>query len=373
LRVADGAALWAGKFNEKFPNVFAVQDAISQDVAKTLIRNLSDEDRKLLIKRHTDNAEAYRVYLKGRYFCNKRTPEALEQSLGFFRQALDLDPTYASAYAGLADTYALLVWQDELPQKDISRAKAAATKALDIDETLAEPHASLGFARFWYDWDFAGAESEFRRAIELNPDYATAHHWYGEFLGLTGRFDDGFKELRVAQQIDPLSPIINTDLGKLLFLSHQADQAVEQLQSTLEIDPNFPLAHLFLALAYNQKGLHDQAITELERQVSTPGSRAIFKASLGFLYGQSGRRAEATSVLNELKEGISSKQFFSPFQIALVYIGLGEKNKALEWLEKAKTEHDPFLIYIKTDPNFDSLRGDSRFAKLLDQTKNPEP
>jgi TolB-like protein/Tfp pilus assembly protein PilF len=371
LRVRDSAVLWSGKFNEKFTNVFAVQDAISQDVAKALIRNLSDGDRKLLTKRHTDNVEAYRAYLKGRYFWNKRTPGRLNQSLEYFRQALDLDPTYASAYAGLADTYALLVWQDELPQKDISRAKAAATKALDIDETLAEPHASLGFARFWYDWDFAGAESEFRRAIELNPDYATAHHWYGEFLGLTGRFDDGFKELRVAQQIDPLSPIINTDLGKLLFLSHQADQAVEQLQSTLEIDPNFPLAHLFLALAYNQKGLHDQAITELERQVSTPGSRAIFKASLGFLFGQSGRRAEATSVLNELKEGISSKQFFSPFQIALVYIGLGEKDKALEWLEKAKTEHDPFLIYIKVDPNFDSLRGDSRFAQLLEQTKNP--
>ena len=365
LRVGDGAVLWSGNFNEKFTNVFAVQDAISQDVAKTLIRNLSDEDRKLLTKRHTDNAEAYRAYLKGRYFWNKRTPEALEQGLGFFRQALDLDPTYASAYAGLADTYALLVWQDELPQKDISRAKAAAAKALDIDETLAEPHASLGFARFWYDWDFANAESEFRRAVELNPDYATAHHWYGEFLGLMGRFDDGFKELRVAQQIDPLSPIINADLGKLLLLSRQPDQAIEQLQSTLEIDPNFPLAYLFLALAWNQKGLHEQAITELEKQVNSRGSRTIFKASLGFLYGQSGRRAEATSILTELEEGISSKQFFSPFEIALVHIGLGEKDKAMEWLEKAKTEHDPFLIYIKVDPNFDSLRDESRFQKLL--------
>jgi eukaryotic-like serine/threonine-protein kinase len=367
LRVGDGAVLWSGKFNEKFTNVFAVQDAISQDVAKTLIRNLSNEDRKLLTKRHTDNAEAYRAYLKGRYFWNKRTPQALEQSLGFFRQALDLDPTYATAYAGLADTYALLVWQDELPQKDISRAKAAATKALEIDETLAEPHASLGFARFWYDWDFANAESEFRRAIELNPDYATAHHWYGEFLGLTGRFDDGFKELRVAQEIDPLSPIINTDLGKLLLLSRQADQAIAQLQSTLEIDPDFPLAHLFLALAYNQKGLHEQAITELEKQVNSPAARTIFKASLGFLYGQSGRRAEATAILNELEKEMSSKQFFSPFEIALVHIGLAQKDKAMEWLEKAKTERDPFLIYIKVDPNFDSLRDDPRFNALVQQ------
>jgi serine/threonine-protein kinase len=368
LRVGDGAVLWSGKFNEKFTNVFAVQDAISQDVAKTLIRNLSDEDRKLLTKRHTDNAEAYRAYLKGCYFWNKRTPAALQQSLEFFRQALDLDPTYAAAYAGLADTYALLVWQDELPQKDISLAKAAATKALDIDETLAEPHASLGFARFWYDWDFANAESEFRRAIELNPDYATAHHWYGEFLGLTGRFDDGFKELRVAQQIDPLSPIINTDLGKLLLLSRQPDQAIEQLQSTLEINPDFPLAHLFLALAYNQKGLREQAITELEKQVNSPGTRTIFKASLGFLYGRAGRRAEATAILNELEEEISSKQFFSPFEVALVHIGLGEKDKAMEWLEKAKAERDPFLIYIKVDPNFDSLRDNPRFNALVQKT-----
>jgi tetratricopeptide (TPR) repeat protein len=201
LRVGDGAVLWSGKFNENFMNVFAVEAAISQDVAKTLIRKLSDEDRKLLTKRHTENAEAYRAYLKGRYFWNKRTPAALQQSLEFFRQALDLDPTYASAYAGPADTYALLVWQDELPQKDIALAKAAATKALDIDETLAEPHASLGFARFWYDWDFANAESEFRRAIELNPDYATAHHWYGEFLGLKAKTErDPF---RIYIKVDP--------------------------------------------------------------------------------------------------------------------------------------------------------------------------
>ncbi|MGA7274325.1 MAG: protein kinase [Candidatus Udaeobacter sp.] len=365
LRISDGALLWSGKFDEQFTKVFEVHDSISQEVAKALIQNLSNEDRKLLTKRHTDNPEAYRAYLKGRYFWNKRTPAALEQSLGFFRQALDLDPTYASAYAGMADTYALLVWQDELPQKDIVRAKAAASKALEIDETLAEPHASLGFARFWYDWDFASAESEFRRAIELNPDYATAHHWYGEFLGLMGRFDDGFEELRLAQQIDPLSPIINADLGKLHFLARQPDQAIERLQSTVEIDPDFPLAHLFLALAYNQKGLHDQAIAQLEKQVNRPSSRTIFKATLGFVYAQSGRRAEATSILNELKERISSRQFFSPFEIALVYIGLGENEQALEWLEKAKTEHDPFLIYIKTDPNFDSLRSDSRFADLL--------
>jgi tetratricopeptide (TPR) repeat protein len=221
--------------------------------------------------------------------------------------------------------------------------------------------------KFWYDWDFAGAESEFRRAIKLDPDYATAHHWYGESLGLMGRFDDGFKELRLAQQIEPLSPVINTDLGKLHLFARQPDQAIERLQMMLESDPNFPLAHLFLAMAYSQRGLRDQAISELEKWANSPGSRTIFKAVLGFVYAQAGRRAEATSILDELNERRSSKQFVSPFEIALIYTGLGEKDQAFEWLEKAKTERDPFLIYIKTDPNFDSLRGDPRFDSLLHQ------
>ena len=374
LHVSDGAVLWSGKFNRQFTNVFDVQDSISQEVAKALIQNLSTEDRKLLTKRHTDNPEAYRAYLKGRYFWNKRTPAGLKQSLEYFRQAIDLDPTYGSAYAGLADAYALLVWQDQLPQKEfIAWAKGAATKALEIDETLAEPHATLAFAKFWYDWDFTGAESEFRRAIELNLDYATAHHWYGEFLGLMGRFDDGFKELKVAQQIDPLSAIINTDLGKLLLLARQPNQAVEQLQKTLELDPEYPLAHLFLALAYNQKGLHGQAIAELKRYTNSPDSRTIFKAALGFVYAQSGRKAEAISILNELEERSTTNEYLSPFQIALIYVGLGENDKAIEWLQTAKRERDPFLMYIRVDPNFDSLRMDPRFVELMKQIDAPAP
>jgi serine/threonine protein kinase/tetratricopeptide (TPR) repeat protein len=366
LRVSDGVPLWSGKFHEQFAKVFALQDSISQEVARALIQNLSSEDRKLLTKRHTDNPEAFRAYLKGRYFWNKRTPAALEQSLGFFRQALDLDPTYSSAYAGMADAYALLVWQQQLPRNEfIARAKAAAIKALEIDETLAEAHATLGYLKFWYDWDFAGAESEFRRAIELNPEYATAHHWYGESLGLMGRFDGGFKELRLAQQVDPLSAIISVDMGKLFFLARQPDQAIEQLHKTLELDPDYPLAHSFLALAYNQKGLREQAIAELEKIALRADSRTIFKAVLGFVYGRSGRKDDAITILNELNNSTSSEQVGSPFEIALLYIGLGEKDQAFEWLEKAKAAHDPFLLYIKEDPNFDSLRSELRFTHLL--------
>jgi eukaryotic-like serine/threonine-protein kinase len=368
LRVADGAVIWSGKFDQKFTEVFAIQDAISQGVAKALIHNVSDEDRKLLTKRRTDNIEAYRCYLKGRYVWNKRTPAALQQSLEFFRQALDLDPTYSSAYAGMADAYALLVWQEQLPRGEfIARAKAAATKALEIDRSLAEPHATLGYVKFWYDWDFAGAELEFRRAIELNPDYGTAHHWYGEALGMIGRFEEGIKELRLAQQVDPLSPIINADLGKLLFLARQPDQAIEQLRNTLGLDPDLPLAHVFLGLAYNKKGLHEKAIAELERIANAPSSRAIFKATLGFVYGQSGREADAGTILGELIGSRSSEHYVSPFHIALVYVGLGEKDQAIEWLEKAKSERDPFLMYIKVDPNFDSLRDNPRFNALVQQ------
>jgi serine/threonine-protein kinase len=366
LRVSDGTLLWSGKFDEQFPKVFEIQDSISQAVARALIPNLSSEDRELLTKRHTDNAEAYRAYLKGRYFWNKRTPAALQQSLAFFRQALDLDPTYASAYAGVADAYTLLVWQEQLPRNEfIARAKAAAIQALELDDTLAEPHATLGYLKFWYDWDFAGAESEFQRAIQLDPDYATAHHWYGESLGLMGRFDDSFKELQLAQEIDPLSAIISTDIGKMFFMARKPDQAVDQLRKTLELDPNYPLAHLFLAVAYNQKGLHEQAIAELGKIVNRAGSRTIFKAVLGFVYAKSGRKDDAVTILNELENSTSSKQAGSPFEIALVYIGLGDKDQALKWLEKAKAAHDPFLPYVKEDPNFDPLRDESRFTELL--------
>jgi serine/threonine-protein kinase len=366
VRVEDAVVLWSASFVEKFENVFAIEDAISQGVAKALIQNLSGEARKLLTKRHTDNADAHRAYLKGRYFWNKRTPPGLQQSLAYFREAIDLDPTYSSAYAGMADAYALLVWQEQLPREEfMARAKAAATKAIEIDQTIAEPHATLGYVKFWYGWDFAGAESEFRRAIELNSKYATAHHWYGEALGMLGRFDEGFKQLRIAQQLDPLSPIINADLGKLLFLARQPDQAINQLQKTLELDPDLPLAQVFLALAWNKKGLHEQAVTELERIAKAPGSRAIFRATLGFVYGQSARQAEALSILSGLTGSTSSQRYISPFHIALVYLGLGKNDKAMEWLEKAKTERDPFLIYIKIDPNFDTLRSDPGFQKIL--------
>jgi DNA-binding winged helix-turn-helix (wHTH) protein/TolB-like protein len=365
LRVGDGVVLWSGKFDEKFTDIFSLQDSLSQQVAEALTLNMSREERELLTKRYTNNVEAYQLYLKGRYFWNRRTTEGLRRSLEYFNQAIEVDPTYALAYAGLADAYALLVWQHELPPSEyIPRAKAAATRALEMDEMLGEAHTSLGFVKFWYEWDFPGAESEYRRGVELKPDYATAHHWYGEFLVLMGRTEEGFKELRMAQEADPLSLRINSDIGGMLFFARQQDQAIEQLKKALEMDPHFPLVKMLLAMAYNQKGMAEEAIAELREEANKPDTLPILKALLGYSYAKAGRTAEAVTILNGLKD-TPPKRFIPSFGIALVYVGLGQNEQALEWLEKARTERDPFMVYIKMDPNFDTLRGDPRFADLV--------
>ena len=367
LRVGDGVMLWSGTFNEKLTDIFTVQESISQQVAQAAVLNLSREDRQRLTKRYTGNLEAYQLYLKGRYFWNKRTADGIRQSFDYFKKAVDLDPAYALAYAGLADAYAIGVWQDSLPQKEyIPLAKAAALSALAIDDTVGEAHASLGFVKFWYEWDFKGAEAEFRRAIELSPNHATAHHWYGEFLVLMGRSEEGFKELKVAQEADPLSLIINSDLGKMYFFTRQTDDAINQLKKTIEMDPQFPIAHLFLAMAYKQKGMMSDAVAELQREQHIPSSRAVFKFVLAYFYAEAGRRAEALKILEELQEPRPDR-FAPAYGIALIHVGLDQKNEAFTWLEKARMDREPFLRYIKVDPNFDKVRGDSRFSELLQQ------
>lgn len=367
LRVGDGVMLWSGTFDEKFTDIFAMQDSISQQVAQAAVLNLSREDRQRLTKRYTSNLEAYHLYLKGRYFWNKRTADGILQSFDYFKKAIDIDPAFAVAYAGLADAYALGVWQDSLPQKEyIPLAKAAALSALQIDDTVGEAHASLGFVRFWYEWDFKGAEAAFQRAIELSPNNATAHHWYGEFLVLMGRSEEGFKELKLAQDADPLSLIINSDLGKMYFFTRQSDHAIHQLKKTIEMDPQFPVAHLFLALAYKQKGMMTDAIAELEREEHVPSSRAVFKFVLAYFYAETGRRAEALRILDELQEPRPGR-FAPAYGIALIHVGLNQKDEAFTWLEKSRMDREPFLRYIKVDPNFDKLRDDRRFSEFLTQ------
>ncbi|MGH9846730.1 MAG: tetratricopeptide repeat protein [Blastocatellia bacterium] len=276
----------------------------------------------------------------------------------------DKDPGYALAFAGLADCYNLHSYYGELPPREsFPKAKAASTKALELDDKLAEAHTSLAFVSAWYDWDWPAAESEFQRALELNPNYATAHHWYALFLMAMERASEALSEVKRAQEIDPLSLAINRDVGLVYHRARQGDRAIEQYLKTIELDPNFWSAHQHLGWAYEQKAMYEEAIAELH-QASAAGDRTKIWAELGQIYAVSGRRAEAEKVLGELQE-CAAQRYVSPYEIAIIYAGLAEHDQAFAWLERAYLDRSGWLIYLKVDPLLDGLRTDSRFADLL--------
>jgi tetratricopeptide (TPR) repeat protein len=317
------------------------------------------------VKSYTADPEAYHDYLKGRYYWNKRSEEGLNKGIEYFQQAIKRDPNYALAYAGLADSYSQLGnYGFVLPKEAFPTAKEFALKALEIDDTLAEAHTSLALIKTYYDWDRSGAERELKRAIELNPSYAIAHQWYGETLGIMGRPEEGIVEEKRALELDPLSLLINRDLGDEFYFARQYDQAIEQYWKTLELDPSFIQAHLNLGMAYVQKSMYKEAIAEFERElVVSPNSTGAL-SRLGYAYAVAGRRAEAQKVLDQLSE--RAKQKYVPgTDMARVYAGLGEKDKAVEWLKKAYEEHS--VANIKMNPVYDPLRSDPRFQDLLRQ------
>jgi len=370
ISVKDGSQLWGKTFDEKFTDIFAVQDAISEKVTEALALKLSGEEQTGLAKRYTENAEAYQLYLLGRFYWNKRSEEGIKKAIAYFDQAIEKDPNYALAYAGLSQCYIVLDAYYLLPpQEAIPKAKAAATRALEIDDTLAEAYAAL--ATYYYDWDWPAAERQFKRAIELNPNYATAHQWYAEFLVNQGRFDEGIAEIKRARELDPLSLIINTVLGRSLYQARQYDQGIEQLRNTIEMDPNFVPAHRHLGQAYEAKGMYSEAVAEMQKAVTLSGSTPEYMAVLGQAYALSGKRAEAMKIVEELKEQ-SKQRYISACGIALIYAGLGEKDRAFEWLEKAYQEHDYGLIYIRVAPGLESLRSDPRFADLVRRVGLPQ-
>ena len=323
------------------------------------------EEQKRLARRYTENPEAHQLYLRGRYLWNRRTGQTLQQAAEYFQQAIDKDPGYALAWAGLADCYAVYSAVEVLSPREASpKAKEAATKALTLDETLAEPHAALGLAMAVYDWDWLGAESEFKRAIQLNPRYATAHQWYCHPLEVMGRFDEAITEARRAQEADPLSLIASAVAGRTFYYARRYDQAIEQLRKTLEMDPNFPRAHLHLGMVYAQVARHKEAVAALQKALSLSGGEPATLGALGHAYGLSGKRSEALKALAELKE-LSKRRYVDAFGIALVHVALGEKAQALQWLERAYEDHSFWLTWIKVDPRLDSLRGEPRFQDLL--------
>jgi TolB-like protein/Tfp pilus assembly protein PilF len=365
----DDSHIWGEQYSRRSADIFALQGEIAKEMTEALRVRLTGEDETRMAKTYTANPEAYQDYLKGRYWWNKRTVEGINKGIDYFQQAIEEDPSYALAYSGLADSYSLLANNGSVAAKDAyPRAKEAALKALQLDDTLAEAHVSLGYVRTQFEWDWSGAEKEFQRAIELNPGFAIAHDRYGVALGRMGRVEEAVAEKRRAVELDPLSPIINRNLGITLYLARQYDQAIEQERKTLELDPNYIGAHLTLGQAYLQKSMYKDGMAELEKELAISPGNPVSLSWLGYGYAIVGRKAEAQKVLDQLNE-ISKHKYVPALQMALIYVGLGEKDKAFEWLERAYEERSIgsglSSTSIKLDSMYDPLRSDPRFADLL--------
>ena len=373
INAATNTHVWGESFDRKLTDIFAVESEIAKMVSDRLQAKLTGPEQNALAARPTENAEAHQLYLRGRYFWNKRTGADLKKAVGYFEQAIEKDPNYALAHAGLADAYVLMPgFAAASPQESLPKAKSAARKALELDKTLGEAHAALGLALFGYDFDFEQANQEFRRAIQLSPNYATAHHWYGQ-SGLTPQrqFDEAIAEMKRALELDPLSVIINADLGNVLFHAHRYDEAIEQLRKTLEMEPNFYYARWNLGQALEMKGFVKEAIAEYEKTMALDDDPLSF-ALLGHLYAKIGQKDEAQRFLQRLRES-SHPGFTTPYYFVLVHAGLGEKDEAMRFLEKTFEERDGFnLGFIRSDPMLDPLRDDPRFQTLVAKVFGPK-
>ena len=365
IRLPDERHLWAHSYEGDLRDALTLQNSVARAIAEQVQATLNRQEEAALKSSKALNPDAYEAYLKGRYFWNKRTGAGLKKAIDYFNDAIDKDPGYAKAYSGLADSYALLGdWEYGVlsPRDAFPKAKAAATKALALDDKLAEAHTSLAFTLDLYDWDWKSAEKEYQRAISLNPGYATAHHWYAWHLIVIGRNGDGIAELRKAQSLDPLSLIVSADLADALCIAHLYDESVRQSRKTIEMDPNFAVAHYQLGQALEQKHMHDEAIGELQTAIGLAGDNTTFVSNLAYTYAVSGRREEAIRMVKDL-EGRQSQQSSTDANIALIYVGLGDTEQSMAWLNKAyQARFNPSILLR---PTFDSLRSDVRFQDLL--------
>jgi TolB-like protein/Tfp pilus assembly protein PilF len=365
IEASSDKHLWSQSYEGELRDTLALQSQVARAIAEQIRINVNPQEQAALKNVKVVNPQAYESYLKGRYFWNKRTADGLKVALAYFHQAIDEDPTYAQAYTGLADTYALLGdWQYAVmtPKEALPKAKAAATKALQLDSALGEAHNSLAFCLDGFDWDFDSAGKEFRRALELNPGYATAHHWYAWHLSLLGRYDEAIAEMKKAENLDPLSLIINADLAELLVLAHLSDESIEQSRKTIEMDSSFALAHNQLAQAYLQKHLNEEAVAELQKALQLSGSSPTVMANLARAYVASGKRSEALKLLNDLKKR-SNSTYSHGSEIAVIYAALGDTDQAMIWLAKGYEER--FNPGVLLRPGFDPLRSDPRFQTLI--------
>ncbi|MDQ3063381.1 MAG: tetratricopeptide repeat protein, partial [Acidobacteriota bacterium] len=356
--------IWGEQYVRKFANILNVQSEIVQEVSTNLRMKLTSAAEQQLAKRYTDNVEAYQLYLKGNYEWNKHTQKDLQKSIEYYNQALEKDPNYALAYAGLSISYTTLGNSYLPPNEAFPKAKAYAAKALAIDDTLAEAHEAMNAFRVLYEWNWAEAERELKRAQALNPNHADAHHLYGFYLNAVGRFDEAEAEMKRAQEFDPLSPMTNSDVGVNSYYARQYTEAIAQLEKTTNLEPHFFIAYLWLGQAYEEKKMYVKAIETFQKGIDLAERHPQLVASLGRAYALSGERDKANKVLDELRE-MSKRRYVSPYLFAVVYVGLGDKDQAFAWLEKAYNERTFFLIWLKVEPRFDSLRDDPRFQDLL--------
>jgi tetratricopeptide (TPR) repeat protein len=365
IQLPTDTHMWAQSYEEDRQNTLALQSKVARDIAEQIRITLNRQEQAALVRTKTVNSEAYEAYLKGRYFWNKRTGDGLKKAIEYFSRAIETEPTYAEAYSGLADSYASAGdWKYGVlsPQDAFPKARAAATKALALDNSLGEAHASLAFAFDLYGWDWKAAEGEYKQAIKLKPEYATAHQWYSWHLIMMGRNSDGMLELRKAQSLDPLSLIVSADIADALCVAHLYDEAVLQSKKTLEMDPNFAIGHYELGQAFEQKHMHDEAIAEFQRAIELSGHSGAFDSNLGYVYAVLGRREEAETIVKSL-EARRDQNPSAGADIALIYVGLGDPDQAMSWLNKAYEAR--FKASILLRPAFDPLRSDPRFRILL--------
>jgi TolB-like protein/DNA-binding winged helix-turn-helix (wHTH) protein/Tfp pilus assembly protein PilF len=357
--------IWGQSYERDVRDVLAVQSEVTRAIVDEIRVKLTPGEEARLASVRASNPEAHVAYAKGRFYWNKRTEEGLSRAVEFFGQAIEKDPGHALAYVGLADSWVPRAWYAYLPPHEaFPRAKEAVTKALELDPGLAEAHTTLAFLNLYYDWNWAAADREFRRAIELNPNYANAHHWYAEYLSLIGQHEAAIQEAERARELDPLSSIINTWVGSRYFFARRYDLAVGQYRNAVELDPSFVPAHLALGQAYEQTKTYREAIRELEKAVELSGGSPVYIASLAHAYGVTGRKREALRLIEELKT-LRSRRYVASYDLAIALLGVGDTERALAWLDKAVGDRSPRLLFLTVEPRLDPLRSDPRFQALI--------
>ncbi len=360
LRTGDGKQLWTGQFDEKFTDIFAVQDSISERVAAALKIRFGNAEKK----RPTENVEAYQLYMKGRYHALNLTRAETDKGIAYFQQAIELDPNYALSYVGLARTYLPMALTSGVPSWEVMpKAKAAALRAIEIDETLAEAHTALGYTIFWYDWNWQAAEKQYLRALEIDPNNAEAHFGYAHLLSNTARHEQAIAEIKLSRELDPVSLVTNALEGQILSFAGRKDEALDRLNKTVDLNPNFWLSHLFIADVYTEKGMYAEAVAAIKKAGELTGNSQS-EAYRAYALARWGKLEEARAVLDELLK-LSNERYVPPYNFAVVYNGLGESDKALDYLEKAFAEKNVLMVFLKVEPKWNNLRREPRFIELM--------